>query len=241
MLSDLTEWVTDIIEAIGYVGVALLVAIENVFPPIPSEVVLPFAGFVASDGDANLVGMVVAATVGSMVGAYALYGLSAWIGQERLHYLIARHGRWARLSVADVEKAEAWFDKRGPAAVLIGRCVPLIRSLVSIPAGFGKMPLGTFSLFTLIGSAAWNTALIGAGYLLRDQWEDVEPVMEKAQYAVILAFLVAGLAYLWVKFLSPAARSGETKERARDAEVIADWEAKRAERAERPRSGGLMV
>jgi membrane protein DedA with SNARE-associated domain len=225
MLTDLADWVTDVIDAIGYVGVALLVAVENVFPPIPSEVVLPFAGFVASDGDANLILMIVAATVGSMVGAYVLYGISAWFGQERLHYVIARWGRWARLSVADVEKAEAWFDKRGSVAVLFGRCVPLIRSLVSIPAGFGNMPLGTFSIFTLIGSLVWNTALIGAGYLLRDQWEDVEPIMEKFQYVVIAGFLVAGLAYLWVKFLSPKARSGETKERTRDEEVIADWNA----------------
>jgi membrane protein DedA with SNARE-associated domain len=226
MLTDLADWVTDVIDAIGYVGVALLVAIENIFPPIPSEVVLPFAGFVASDGDANLVGMIIAATIGSMVGAYVLYGISAWFGQERLHYVVARWGRWARLSVADVEKAESWFDKRGPAAVLLGRCVPLIRSLVSIPAGFGKMPLATFSIFTLIGSLVWNTALIGAGYALRDQWEDVEPIMEKFQYVVIAAFLVAGLIYLWVKFLSPKARSGETKERSRDDEVIAAWQAK---------------
>ena len=226
MLTDLTEWVTDVIDALGYVGVALLVAIENIFPPIPSEVVLPFAGFVASDGDANLVGMIVAATTGSMAGAYLLYGLSAWFGQERLHLLVARYGKWARLSVADVEKAEAWFDKRGSVAVLLGRCVPLIRSLVSIPAGFGNMPLAVFSIYTLIGSLVWNTGLIGAGYVLRDQWEDVEPVMERFQYVVIAAFVLAGLVYLWVKFLSPAARRGEAKERSRDHEVIAEWEAK---------------
>lgn len=223
MLTDLADWVTEVIDAIGYVGVALLVALENVFPPIPSEVVLPFAGFVASDGDANLVLMIVAATIGSMVGAYVLYGISAWFGQERLHYVVARWGRFARLSVADVEKAEAWFDKRGPAAVLIGRCVPLIRSLVSIPAGFGKMPIATFSLYTVIGSLVWNTALICAGYLLRDQWEDVEPVMQKFQYLVIAAFVLAGLGYVWVKFLSPKARQGDTKERLRDEQVLAAW------------------
>jgi membrane protein DedA with SNARE-associated domain len=225
MLGDLTEWVVDVIDHVGYVGVALLVAIESVFPPIPSEAVLPFAGFVASDGDASLVGMILAATAGSMLGAYVLYGIAAWIGQERLHYAVARWGRWARLSVTDVERSETWFDRRGQAAVLIGRCVPVVRAFVSFPAGFGRMPLGTFSLYTFLGSLVWNTVQIGAGYLLRDRWEDVEPIMDRFQLVVVAALVVAVLAYVWVKFLSPAARSGETTERKRDDEVIAAWQA----------------
>lgn len=207
MLNDLTEWVIDVIDALGYVGVALLVMLESLFPPIPSEVVLPFAGFVASDGDANVVGMVVAATVGSMLGAYLLYGISAWIGQARLHALVVRHGRWARLTEVDIEKAEDWFEARGPRAVLIGRCVPLIRSLVSIPAGFDRMPLGTFSLYTLLGSLVWNSALVGAGYALRDRWDEVEPVLQKAQLVVILAILAAVAWYVWTRFLSAEARA----------------------------------
>ncbi len=220
MLNDLAQWVTDVIDALGYAGVALLVALENVFPPIPSEVVLPFAGFVASDGDASLPGMVAAATVGSMVGAYVLYGLSAWIGQERLHLLVARWGRFARLNVADVERAERWFDRRGPITVLVGRCVPLIRSLVSIPAGFGRMPLGTFSIYTLVGSLIWNSTLVGAGYVLRDRWEDVEPVMETFQWVVVAAIAVALLVYVWTRFLSPAARREEAEEEVYDQRLL---------------------
>ena len=121
MFSSLSDWVTGVIDALGYFGVAVLVALENLFPPIPSEVVLPFAGFVARDGDANLIGMIVAATVGSLAGALALYGLSAWIGPERLRRFLLRWGKWFRLTPADIAKAERWFDKRSTFAVLVGR------------------------------------------------------------------------------------------------------------------------
>jgi membrane protein DedA with SNARE-associated domain len=206
MLTDLSDWVTDVIDKLGYVGVAMLVALENLFPPIPSEIVLPFAGFVARDGDAALVGMILAATVGSTVGALILYGISAAIGPVRLHRFVVRYGKWFRLTENDIVKAERWFDRRAVVAVLVGRCVPLIRSLISIPAGFRRMPIGTFVLYTVIGSLIWNTALIGAGYLLRSQWHDVEPVMEWFQY-VVLAAIAAGVAwFVWTRFLSRSRR-----------------------------------
>ena len=169
MLSGLADWVTDVIDRLGYVGVALLVFLENLFPPIPSEIVLPFAGFVASDDDSipKLIGMIIAATIGSLAGALLLYGLAAWIGRERLTRFLLRYGKWLQLTPEDVARAERWCDKRAVLAVLVGRCVPLIRSVVSIPAGYRRMPIATFLLFTLIGSLIWNTALIGAGYLLR--------------------------------------------------------------------------
>ena len=195
MFSSLADWVVDVIEKIGYVGVALLVALENLFPPIPSEIVLPFAGFHASDGKSTLVGMIIAATIGSVVGAWILYGVSAWIGPDRTHRFVARYGRWLRLTNDDVSKAEQWFDRRAALSVLICRCVPLIRSLISIPAGLRRMNFGLFTLYTTIGSAVWNTALIGAGYKLRDNWHDVEPVLEKVQYVVIAA-IVVGVAWL---------------------------------------------
>src|SRR5688572_19312062 len=134
MLSDLADWVTDVIDALGYLGVALLVALENLFPPIPSEIVLPFAGFVASDGDANLIGMIVAATIGSLVGALILYGIAASIGPDRLERFLVRYGKWFRLTPSDIAKSEAWFDRRSGTAVLVCRCIPLVRSLISIPA-----------------------------------------------------------------------------------------------------------
>ncbi len=207
MLSSLSDWAVDVIDRLGYVGVAMLVALENLFPPIPSEIVLPFAGFVARDGQATLWGMIVAATIGSLIGAWALYGIAAWIGPERLERFLVRHGKWFRLTPADIVKAEHWFDQRAVVAVLVGRCVPLIRSLVSIPAGFRRMPFGTFTLYTAIGSLIWNTALIGAGYLLRDNWDSVEPVLDVVQYIVIALIVVAIAWFVWTRALSPRARA----------------------------------
>jgi membrane protein DedA with SNARE-associated domain len=206
VLGNLADWVTEVIDKLGYVGVALLVALENIFPPIPSEIVLPFAGFVARDGGATLWGMILAATIGSMVGALVLYGISAWIGPDRLRAFLLRYGGWLRLSSTDIDKAEQWFDSRSSMAVLLCRCVPLMRSLISIPAGFRRMDLGKFVLYTLIGSVVWNTALIGAGYLLRGSWQEVEPVLDWFQYVVIAAILGAVGWFVWRRFLSADAR-----------------------------------
>ena len=203
MLLDLTDWVTDVIDRLGYVGVALLVALENLFPPIPSEIVLPFAGFVVSDGNASLVGMIAAATVGSVAGALVLYGIAAAIGPERLRNLVVRYGKWFRLTTDDLDRAERWFDRRAIVAVLVGRCVPLVRSLVSIPAGFRRMPLATFLLYTTIGSLIWNTTLIGAGYLLRERWDSVEPIMDWFQYVVLAAIALAIAWFVWTRFVRP--------------------------------------
>jgi membrane protein DedA with SNARE-associated domain len=191
MLSDLGSWVQDVIESLGYLGVALLVVIENVFPPIPSEIVLPFAGFVAQRGDASVTVMILAATIGSVVGAWVLYGISAIIGPVRLRRFIVRFGRWFGVKEADLDRAERWFDDRAVAAVLIGRCVPLIRSIVSIPAGFRRMNPMTFTVYTAIGSLVWNLALIGAGAILGDQWDVVEGYVGILQWVVVAIILAA--------------------------------------------------
>lgn len=195
MLDNLTNWATDIVDQLGYLGVALLIAIENVFPPIPSEVVLGLAGYSASQGDAWVVGMIIAATFGSVFGAWILYGFSAAVGPVRLRAIIIRYGSWVGFGESDLDRAEAWFDRRSRSAVLICRCVPLIRSLISIPAGFRRMPLGAFTLFTLIGSLVWNTVLVTAGYLLADQWEKLLEVTEPFQTIVIvlIALLIVAL------------------------------------------------
>jgi membrane protein DedA with SNARE-associated domain len=209
MLGDLANWVQDVINQFGYLGVALLVVIENVFPPIPSEIVLPFAGFVAQQGasavnatadaaqsDTTVVGMMIAATVGSVVGALILYFVSAAIGPERLRGFVERFGKWFGVKSSDLVRAEEWFDRRSVAAVLVGRCVPLIRSIVSIPAGFRRMNLTSFVVLTAIGSAVWNIALIGAGAVLGDQWERVGEYVGVFQWLVIAAIL-----FLVVRFV----------------------------------------
>ena len=203
MLGDLANWVQDVINQFGYFGVALLVVIENVFPPIPSEIVLPFAGFVAQQGasavnamadaaqsDTTVIGMMIAATVGSVVGALILYFVSAAIGPERLRGFVERFGKWFGVKSSDLVRAEEWFDRRSVVAVLVGRCVPLIRSIVSIPAGFRRMKLTSFVVLTAIGSAVWNIALIGAGAVLGDQWERVGEYVGVFQWLVIAAVLV---------------------------------------------------
>lgn len=195
MLDNLTDWATNIVERLGYAGVTMLVALENLFPPIPSEVVLGLAGYTASRGDSWVVGMIVAASIGSMVGAWILYGLSAAIGPVRLRAIVLRYGTWIGFGETDLDRAESWFDRRSRVAVLVCRCIPLIRSLISIPAGFRRMPLGTFTLFTLVGSLVWNTTLVTAGYLLADQWEKVLDVTEPFQTVVIavIALLIVAI------------------------------------------------
>ncbi|HEX5695472.1 MAG TPA: DedA family protein [Acidimicrobiia bacterium] len=206
MLDGLVDWVTSVVDTLGYGGVAFLVALENLFPPIPSEVVLPLAGFVASGGDASLVGMIVAATIGSMVGAFLLYGIAAAIGPVRLRALVVRHGRWFGLDETDLDKTEEWFDRRANTAVLICRCIPLMRSLISIPAGFRRMRLVPFTIFTLAGSLVWNVLLIGAGYLLGEQWNKVEAPLELFQTLVLLVIGLAVAWFVWRKIVRPRLR-----------------------------------
>ena len=196
MLGDLASWVQDVINQFGYFGVALLVIVENVFPPIPSEIVLPFAGFVAQQGsgaaqsDTSVIGMMIAATIGSVVGALILYFVSAAIGPDRLRAFVEKFGKWFGVKSSDLVRAEAWFDRRSSLAVLVGRCVPLIRSIVSIPAGFRRMKLSSFVVLTAIGSAVWNIALIGAGAVLKDQWDVVGDYVGVFQWVVVAAIIV---------------------------------------------------
>jgi membrane protein DedA with SNARE-associated domain len=192
-LTGLAGWVVSVVDALGPAGVGLLVALENVFPPIPSEVVLPVAGYVASQGRMSLLWALVGATAGAVLGAMLLYGLGVWLGRERLR-------RWLEriplMEVADLDRAESWFDRHGGAAVLIGRCVPVVRSLVSIPAGLERMPVPRFLLYTLIGSTVWNTGLVVAGYVLGSQWEDVGRYSDWINYAVY-----AAIAFVVVRFV----------------------------------------
>lgn len=190
MLNDLAGWVQEVIERLGAIGVALLVILENVFPPIPSEIVLPFAGFVAQRGDGSVVLMIVAATVGAVVGALILYYVAALIGPVRLGVFIAKFGKWFGVKPSDLMRAEQWFDRHAVAAVLLGRCVPLIRSVVSVPAGFRRMPLVPFIAYTALGSAVWNTVLIGAGAVLGNQWEKVEPYVAVLQWLVLATIVL---------------------------------------------------
>lgn len=173
-------------EAIGAPGVGLGVFLENIFPPIPSEVILPLAGFTSSQGSMNVIAAFIWATVGSMVGAYVLYYLGAAIGADRLRKIADR--MWL-VKVSDVDGALAWFDKYGKISILLGRVIPGIRSLISIPAGIDRMNPLTFGFYTLIGSSVWNALLIYCGWVLGENWHMVEGVID--QYSKVVYVLVA--------------------------------------------------
>ncbi|PYC76569.1 DedA family protein [Micromonospora arborensis] len=185
--TGLTGWVASVIEVMGPVGVALLVALESIVPPIPSEIVLALAGFLAHEGQFNVVVVVLAATAGSLVGALVLYWLGAALGEERLKRWL---DRIPLVDSDDLERADRWFERHGRWAVLIGRVVPVVRSLVSVPAGANRMPLGEFILLTTIGSGAWNGLIVGAGYLLGNQWQDVARYSDWFNYAIVAVFVV---------------------------------------------------
>jgi membrane protein DedA with SNARE-associated domain len=189
--------VARIIDALSYPGITLLIAAESIVPPIPSEAILPMAGFLAASGTFNFFGVLFAATLGSVIGATALYYAGWYLGRTRFLTLIDRYGSKVGVGLNDVQKAEEWFRKYGRVSVLIGRLVPIVRSLVSIPAGFYHMPIGQFLIYTTIGSLVWNTLLIGAGYLLEDHWDRVEPYVEVFQYIVIVvaALLIGRFIY----------------------------------------------
>jgi membrane protein DedA with SNARE-associated domain len=160
------QWITGVIERLGYAGVATLTFLENLFPPIPSELVIPLAGFVAATGRLRLDLVIIAASVGSLAGAVVWYEIGRRVGERRLRAWVGRHGKWLTLSPDDVDRAQAWFKRHGGSAVLIGRLIPGVRTFVSLPAGFARMPLWSFLLYSTIGTALWTAALAYAGVVL---------------------------------------------------------------------------
>ena len=193
-LGGLTGWVAGVIDSLGTVGVGLLVALENLVPPIPSEIVLTLGGFLANQGRMSLPLVILAATVGSVVGALILYWLGRRLGEDRLKRWL---DRIPLVDTEDLEKADRWFERHANVAVLFGRCVPVVRSLISIPAGANEMPLGRFVGFTALGSGAWNSLFVGAGFALGSNWQRVEQYAQWFDYA-IYALVVAGIV-LWIR------------------------------------------
>lgn len=187
----MSDWITDFLQRGGYLAIALLMILENIFPPIPSELIMPLAGFTASRGDLNVVGVIVAGTVGSVLGAIPLYFLGRIVGKDRLKAWADRRGAWIGLSGGDIENSVQWFDRHGDKAVLWGRLIPGVRSLLSIPAGIHAMPLPKFLGLTAIGSALWTSVLTLIGRALGARYELVERYVGPVTYVVIGAIIVA--------------------------------------------------
>ena len=190
----MSDWVIQLIERTGYIGVGFLMFLETVFPPVPSEVIMPVAGVIASRGELSLYGVAASGTAGAMFGNIFWYLVARVIGIERFRPFIEKHGRWLTLDWYDVEKAERLFGRFGSVIVGIGRLLPTVRSVVSIPAGLLHMRLKSFLFWSTIGTAAWSSALAVAGYLLGRQFGDIERVIGPLSMAVIGAIV---LAYLW--------------------------------------------
>ncbi|BCB86633.1 DedA family protein [Phytohabitans suffuscus] len=181
-------WATGLMETLGAPGAGLAVALENLFPPLPSELILPLAGFAASQGEISLVAAIVWTTIGSLTGALVLYGLGALLGRERMRAIAARV---PLIEVSDVDRSEEWFARHGTKAVFLGRMLPLFRSFISIPAGIKRMPLPSFVLLTTLGSAIWNSVFILAGFALGENWHVVERYASWFQWVVVAAVVVA--------------------------------------------------
>lgn len=164
------EWITGVIAELGYLGVAALTFLENLLPPIPSELVIPLAGFVAAQGDMRLSLAISAAIIGSLGGAIFWYAIARRVGERRVRAWVDRNGKWLTLTGDDIDSAVAWFHRHGKTAVLIGRLVPGVRTFVSLPAGFARMPLPSFLVFSTIGTTIWTVALAYAGVALQSQF-----------------------------------------------------------------------
>lgn len=200
----LTGWVLDVVRAIGELGVGLLVLLENIVPPIPSEVVLPFSGALVAGGRFTFVAVLIASTIGSVLGAVLLYELGRRLGEDRVARGLAKV---PLVTEEDVDRGSAWFSRHGHVAVLTGRLVPGVRSVVSIPAGAQEMPRHTFLLLTLGGTVVWNALLIGAGVLLGRQWQQVEQYTKWLDVAMIVAVVVVVVRLGWRRVREH--RSGE--------------------------------
>lgn len=183
------DWTLSVIETAGYAGIFFIMVLENVFPPIPSEVVLPLAGFAAADGAFNVVLVILAATCGTIVGALPWYFAGRLFTLERLKMFSARYGRILTLTPDELTYAGEWFDRHGRKAVLLGRMVPIVRTLISVPAGLTRMPLSLFLAYSAVGTFIWTTLLVGAGYLLESQYAKVSEYMNPVTNAIIILII----------------------------------------------------
>jgi membrane protein DedA with SNARE-associated domain len=192
----LTEWIPQVMNQLGYVGIGLLMFLENLFPPIPSELIMPLAGFTVAQGKMEFFPAAIAGILGTILGAYPWYYIGKWVSEERLEHLADRYGKWLGLSAADIHKANNWFDRHGNQAVFFCRLVPGVRTLISLPAGLNGMPLLPFTLYSLGGTALWVIFLTGAGYKLGNHYDLVDKYLGPVSKILLASIIIFGL--LWV-------------------------------------------
>lgn len=182
-------WIVEAVRTFGYVGIALLMCLENLCPPVPSELIMPLAGVLAADGSLTLYGVIAAGSVGSLVGQSAWYALGRRMGERRIREFAARHGRWMAVSPEDLDHARGWLTRHGAAAVTIGRLVPTVRTLISLPAGMTGMGWWQFLAYSAVGTTAWTAGLAIAGYLLQSRFTRIRDVLGPISAAVLVLML----------------------------------------------------
>ncbi len=209
----MVEWIQNLMQSMGYLGIFLLMVLENLFPPIPSELIMPLAGFTASPrrGTLNIWLVILIGALGSVVGTLPLYYVGRVFGLERSKAWANRYGKWLTVSGADLQKASDWFDRNGNKAVLIGRMVPGIRSLLSLPAGVSAMGVTQFSIYSFIGSLAWSALLAGLGYFLGENYDKVQNYVDPISKIVLVA-LVLGFAWWVMKRRRAQAQGGAAEQ-----------------------------
>jgi membrane protein DedA with SNARE-associated domain len=196
------DWITGIVRTLGYPGVAVLTFLENVFPPIPSELVIPLAGYVSATGEMGLWGVVAAGSVGSLAGALLWYEVGRRLGERRVREWVDRFGRWLTLSASDVDRAQQWFQRHGAVAVFVGRLIPGVRTFVSLPAGFTRMPMPRFVIYSAAGTAIWTGALAYAGVMLKANFEIVGDYVGTATN-ILLVLVAAAMVKRYVQCFRP--------------------------------------
>lgn len=190
--------IIEVMNKFGYIGVGLLIFIENVFPPIPSELVLTFAGFMTTTSKISIIGIIIASTIGSLCGAIVLYLLGKILNKERLIKIVkSKHGKLLRIKPKDIESADEWFDNKGNKTVFFCRFVPIVRSLISIPAGMSEMPLWKFIIYTLFGSLIWNSALILVGAYAGDKKDIILRIINDFSYVVFLVIIIGSFVFIY--------------------------------------------
>ncbi|MBN1875973.1 MAG: DedA family protein [Anaerolineae bacterium] len=202
ILNAINAWAQSIIQSLGYPGLGLVMFLENVFPPIPSEIVLPLAGWLTLGENApfTLLGVTLVGAVGSVAGAFFFYGLGIWFDESRVRYLLRRFGKWFMLSEGDFDVALEWFGRYDEYVIFFGRMVPIVRSLISVPAGLARMNITRFSIYTAVGTALWSFVLAFAGRLLGESWHLVSDFIDTYENFVIIAVVIAGVGFFGFRF-----------------------------------------
>ncbi len=207
------DWILSIMNQFGYLGVFLLIAIENIFPPIPSEVILLFGGFMTTHTNLNIVGMIIASTLGSLVGAIALYYIGKILNKERLKKIVSgKVGKILRIKNSDIDKADQWFDTKGNKTVFFCRFIPIVRSLISIPAGMSEMNMGKFLLYTTAGSAIWNSVLVFIGNRVGENWTNILGIFDQYSHIVLILLIIAFIIFVVFFYRNKLKKGKEEKQ-----------------------------